>query len=105
MSDDSRKNDALERESWIAMIPAWLISFAAHLMLAICGSLVVSGLRSKEPTDEPGRAAEIVLARRDADRTQYFTDETGAERHEVLKPPGARTAGPATIGLGGGSES
>src|SRR5438067_2185728 len=91
MSCDSPQADALPPISIIASLPAWLLSLAIHLLIAITGSLLVRA--AIIPThDESPRAAEIVLARRAADHTEYFADESTSARHSALKPIGAEGA-------------
>src|SRR5262245_53728861 len=81
------QTDSLESADWSAMIPAWLLSVVAHLVLAIVGSLAVRGITaSKLSSDEPVRPGEIVLVRREANRNEYFADEQAEARHSVLRP-------------------
>ena len=68
------------------MLPAWLLSLAIHLLLAVTGSLWFRAIAPVEARDEPTRSAEIVLVRRDAGRTEYFADDAANERHQVLRP-------------------
>jgi hypothetical protein len=63
-----------------AMLPAWLLSVALHLFAAIAGTVFFRGLGpSREPTAEPARLAEIVLARREANATKYFSEAAALE--------------------------
>jgi hypothetical protein len=86
MPFDASETDPFAYAGWRAMLPAWLLSLAAHLLLAITGSWLVRAVSSDVEATEPIRAGEIVIARRDAGRTEYFTDEPSAGRHETLRP-------------------
>jgi hypothetical protein len=76
--------DKTMQAGWLAIAPAWLFSCAAHLVLFICGSLIVRGSMRTEIPDDAARAGEIVLARRDVNETRYF--DASGDRHEVLRP-------------------
>jgi von Willebrand factor type A domain len=87
------------------MLPAWLVSLAVHLLLAVAGSLLVSGMNSAEAPAEIIRQGEIVLTRREANRTQYFADEEGGSPYQVLKPVGGSSMGSGAAQLSGASSS
>jgi Ca-activated chloride channel family protein len=70
-----------------ASLPAWLVSIAIHLLIAITGSLLIGGT-AIEPQDDKPRTAEIVLAHRTGDHTVYFADDGTAPRHSALRPIG-----------------
>ncbi|MBW8883576.1 MAG: VWA domain-containing protein [Planctomycetia bacterium] len=100
MARDSSKTDALSSLSITAALPAWLLSVAIHLLVAITGSLLIGGAITKT-RDESPRTAEIVLARRTADHTEYFADEGTSQRHSTMKPIGIEAA--AGVESGGGA--
>jgi hypothetical protein len=58
-------------------LPAWLLSLAVHLAVAVLGALLMQGERPREKV-EADRPVAIVLARRTADRTDYFSDDEPA---------------------------
>src|SRR6185369_5848325 len=88
---------------WPLSAPAWLLSLAIHLLLAISGSLLIRhGISSHTPSEQPERRGEIVIAVRSEPRTAYFEEETPA-RHQVLRPvTGDSTIGGAAAGVGPG---
>jgi hypothetical protein len=100
MARDALQTDAIPVSGWPAMAPAWLLSLAAHLLLAILGTLLVRATASREKTDETVRPGQIVLARRAENRTDYFADDEAA-RHEVLKPASGQQAGLTAAGDAG----
>ena len=59
-------------------LPAWLLSLAAHLALAIVAAVL---LRFEPPPqgDEPDRSATIILARRTAADAVYFRAVCGRD--------------------------
>src|SRR5438552_2666743 len=76
--------DASTLAARLAIAPAWLFSCAAHLLLFICGSLIVRGTIRTETPDDAARWGDTVVPRREANETRYFN--ASAERHEVLRP-------------------
>jgi len=72
-------------------LPAWLLSLAAHLAIAVVGALVVRGNLPSE-NDETNRPVAIVLARRSADRTDYFSDDVSAGGRAGQQAGGAEQA-------------
>lgn len=99
MDRDLSSPDALPPLTIAASIPAWLLSAAIHLLIAIAGSLLVRGI-VVQPHDDLPRTGAIVLARRTADHVEYFGDEGTSERHSTLKPIGLDSA-TGTVGGGG----
>jgi hypothetical protein len=102
MVQDVENADALSPLSIAASLPAWLLSVAIHLLIALAGTLLIRGA-IVQSHDEPTRSAEIVLARHTADRTDYFSDEAAATRHSALKPIGVE--GPNSLVVGGSTVS
>jgi len=98
MNRTQSDHDARLDSRW-ASVPTWLLSLAAHLLLAILGSLLVRGNSSFRENTAAERPVEIVLAKRSENRAQYFNDEV-SERHEVLRPAidSPRASGPAGTG-------
>lgn len=97
-------NCGLPKTDWAAMAPAWLLSLAIHLLLAVAGSLLVGRSIRAVPPEERSRRGEIVLADRDAEKPRYFSEFALADRHQVLRPtlnlqPGNENAG-FLIGVG-----
>ena len=84
MDRDLPPADETTQAEWLAITPAWLFSCAAHLVLFICGSLIVRGSLPANSPDDAARSGEIVLARREANETRYVN--ASDERHEVLRP-------------------
>jgi hypothetical protein len=84
---------ALQRRT----IPAWLLSLACHLVVLLLGVWLIGRQEHARGIVETERPAGIVLVRREANETQYFSDDP---RHEPLEPadaaaaasPGGRTA-------------
>lgn len=78
-------------------IPAWLLSLACHLVVLLLGVWLIGRQEHARGIVETERPAGIVLVQREANETQYFSDDP---RHETLKPadaaaaasPGGRTA-------------
>src|SRR5262245_7230954 len=99
MDSDKSEADPLPLVGIAASLPAWLMSVAIHLLLAIAGSLLIRGT-AIQLQNEPTRTAEIVLARRTGDRTEYFADEATSIRHSPLKPIGSEGAAGAVAGGG-----
>ncbi|MEX2173105.1 MAG: hypothetical protein WD872_02000 [Pirellulaceae bacterium] len=56
--------------------PAWLLSLAMHLLIVVLGVLAFRPPPPVAGLDEAVRPAAIVLARRAADSTVYFADES-----------------------------
>lgn len=95
------QTDSRDAAGWAAMVPPWLMSLAAHLLLAIFGSLAVRGFSaSKFYEDEPLRPGEIVLVQREANRNEYFADQQAETRHNVFRPVTGEAAGGALDGSG-----
>ncbi len=103
MTADPLRAQSLPPLPIAASIPAWLLSVAIHLLIAIAGSLLVHGM-VVQPHDESPRTAEIVLARRTADHVEYFSDNGTSERYSALKPIGGEIA-TGVVGGGGGPTS
>src|SRR5262245_24380037 len=74
MSLESRSTNAPLGDR-AAAVRAWLLSIFAHLLLAVLASLLFREATRSSPADEPTRRGEIVLASRNANQTDYFTDE------------------------------
>jgi hypothetical protein len=64
-----------------ATIPSWLVSAALHLMLLLAFGLLTTAGTPVGSAEEPGRTVGIVLARRTADKREYFSpDNAPAEQ-------------------------
>src|SRR5207249_1527025 len=102
LPSDVPQTDGFDAAGWAAMVPAWLLSLAAHLLLAVVGSLAIRGFNASQPRDDEAiRPAEIVLVRREANRNEYFADEQPESRHTVLRPQSTEIAVGAKVGSGG----
>src|SRR5947207_1449227 len=77
-------------------LPAWLLSLAAHLAVAILGALLINVERPVIDRDDGDRRAAIVLADRTVQRTNYFSDED--------RPSGIHEARTPAIGGGAAAE-
>jgi hypothetical protein len=87
---------------WLATVPAWLLSLAIHLLLAITASVVFQATQSPAQVDESARAGQIVLVRREIEQREYFADDRAPARHAALRPvfqTGEASAGENAAGL------
>jgi hypothetical protein len=70
----ARQSDNESADSQKISASAWLISIAVHLSLVIACSLFLRCDR-RVNSDEPDRPVAIILAERQAERTDYFSDD------------------------------
>lgn len=92
-----RGEDCLSRPALWLGIPAWLLSLAIHLCVLIGGALLVTGQRPVVGVAEADRQVAVVLAKRSAERTDYFNDSDSSDMPAVAAAAGGGSTSGSAI--------